>query len=134
MTPCDVFSDFFLKMCWKGAEKVLMSAKVMPDGYIKYYFFIKNTLIATKWVVNQFDTINDSKVTAILVKRRNFSQKVVTSLLKSADLSKIMTSYDIFLYVLKVLRLLGNRVRFHPFLIIFVDFRQGVILPPPPTF
>ena len=120
------FSQNVLKKCWKSADVSKSHARWVH----KVLFFIKNYLIATKWVVNQFDTINDSKVTAILVKRRNFSQKVVTSLLKSADISKIMTSYDIFWYFLKVLLLLGNRGKFHLFPISFADFRRGVFFPP----
>ena len=134
MTSRDAMWRFFLIFFSKCAEKCWKSADVSKSHarwVHKVLFFIKNYLIATKWVANQFDTINDSKVTAILVKRRNFSQKVVTSLLKSADISKIMTSYDIFLYFLEVLLLLGNRGKFHPFPIIFEDFRQGGYFYPP---
>ena len=58
---CDVFFQFFaqnvLKKCWHQQNCCQMGQ-------------IKNHLIATKWGVNHFSTINGSNVTAISVREK----------------------------------------------------------------
>ena len=120
VTSWRIFPIFFHKMCWKSADV----NKIGVRWVHKTLFSAKNYLIATKWGVNHFSMIKCSKVTAISV-RDVISSKIMTSLLKSAEVSKIMTSYGIFWYFLKLLILLYNPGKFHPFPTIFVDFRQG---------
>ena len=62
-----------------------------------------------------------------------FTKKLLTSLLKSADVSKIMTSYQIFLCHFKHLRLLYNREKFQVPSIKNSIFRGGWPNCPPPS-
>ena len=66
--------------------------------------------------------------------RPNFAQKVLTSLLKIADVSKIMTSEGKYWYFLEIHILFYNCTKLHPFSVIFTDFRQGgaTFTPPQP--
>ena len=61
-----------------------------------------------------------------------FREKVLTSLLKSADISKIMTSYLIFLCHLKHFRLVYNHGRFQVSSIKNSNFRGGGRIGNPP--